>query len=360
MKPLRLIKATRINAMAVWLLMFSGIVMIYIPGNVIAQSGIDDLGFDGFAAAADDVMVSAYEAGRLESLLVKVGDHVTAGQIVATLDDQAQVLGEESAATLAGMRGAVNAAEADKTLHEQRYKQLSDLSARGAARPEEVARAEVEYQMAVARWLSAREELAHREIEWRRSVDQLRRRRVVSPISGVVVKTFIEPGEFVLPSDLTVIQVINQGSLIPQFNVPAKEAICLRIGQRVKVEFISLESTTFGVVETISPMIDGESGTIPVRVRIDNADGKFLAGDRCLMELIDSRQVFGRTAPITTNRVRDDLSGAAKVPIRPLQSGSAAVTPPLRMTDSLKAAQVYPINLNAKPASDGLDGQVPQ
>jgi len=360
MIPLSLVYLKRLESMATTLLRLSGIALILLPGMVFAQSDIDNLGFDGFASAADDVMVSAYEAGRLESLLVKVGDRVTAGQIVATLDDQAQILGEESAATLAGMRGGVNAAEADKTLHEQRYKQLSDLASRGAARPEEVARAEVEYQMAVARWLSAREDLAHREIEWRRSVDQLRRRRVVSPISGVVAKTFVEPGEFVLPSDLTVIQVINQTSLIPQFNVPATDAMRIRVGQRVKVEFISLESTTFGVVETISPMIDGESGTIPVRVRIDNADGKWLAGDRCLMELIDSRQVFGRTTPTVSHRVGDAISEATKVPVRPLRETSATVASPVRVTDSLKAAQVYPISLGEKSSQTGTGHQTPQ
>jgi RND family efflux transporter MFP subunit len=253
-------------------------------GAAWSQIDLSEMGFDGFASAADDILVSAYESGRLETLLVGVGDQVTAGQVVATLDDRQQVLAASSAEVLAKMRGAMEAAAADKLMNETRLGQIRSLAAKGLARPEELTRAEVEFEMAKARWLAAKEEITHREIEWSRATEQVRRRQVTTPISGVIAKTFVNPGEFVSPSDLTVVQVINQETLVALFNVPSPDAAKMRLGQEMKVDFISSSASTIGKIETMAPMIDGESGTVAVSVRIDNPEGRWMAGDRCLLE----------------------------------------------------------------------------
>lgn len=252
------------------------------PG--FAQYNLSDSGYDGFAIPAEDVMVAALEAGRLESLMVKVGDRVEAGQVVAKLDDTIQLFAVQSADVLASMRGTLDAAIADKEVHQWRLHQLRELSNKGIARPEEVNRAEAEFRVAEARWLSAKEEIMVREIDLKRAREQVRRRQIAAPISGVVAKIYRKPGEYVSPSDPAIVQVISVHQLIGEFNIPAADALRLELGQKVKVDAISLAITVVCEIESIAPLIDGESGTLAVRVRIDNSAGTLMPGDRCVMQ----------------------------------------------------------------------------
>jgi RND family efflux transporter MFP subunit len=254
------------------------------PEKTFGQFDLSEIGYDGFAEAIDDIMVSAFESGRVESVLVKVGDRVKAGQVLATLEQTAQHIAVESAATVAAMRGSLDLAAADLALHELRLKQLKKLASEKNARPEEVDRAEAELQMSSARFLNAKEEVAQREVELKHATEQLRRRQVISPIDGVVAKVFVDIGEYVLPSDLTVVRVINSSALKAVFNVPATEATRMSVGQVVRVEFTSMARSAEGEIHTIAPLIDADSSTIPVTVRIDNTSQRWMAGDRCLMD----------------------------------------------------------------------------
>jgi len=256
----------------------------FLPSPAEAQFDLSEIGYDGFAEAVDDVMVAAFESGRVESVLVKVGDHVKAGQVLAILEQGPQRINVESAEIVAAMRGPLKVAAAERRLHEMRVKQLQDLAGKGNARPEEVERAETEMEMAIARYLNATEEVAQREVELKNAQEQLRRRQVVSPVDGVVAKIFLDPGEFVLPSELTVARVINASKLKAVFNVPAIEAIRLSVGHVVRVEFASVSRSAEGVIETIAPMIDADSGTVAVTVIVDNSSKLWTPGDRCLMD----------------------------------------------------------------------------
>jgi RND family efflux transporter MFP subunit len=250
----------------------------------VSQYALSDAGYDGFVMPAEDILVAALESGRLEHLLVKVGDRVEAGQMIAKLDDAIQLFAVESAAAIASMQGALDAASADKNIHELRLKQLRDLASKGVARPEELSRAEAEFQVAEARWLAAKEDVLVRNIDLKRAREQLRRRQIITPISGIVAKILTKPGEFVSPSDPSVVQIIDVTTLIGEFNIPAAEALRFQTSQSVKISALSLATAVTGFVETIAPLIDGESGTLAVKVRIDNSDGKLLPGDRCMME----------------------------------------------------------------------------
>ncbi len=248
------------------------------------QFDLSEIGYDGFSEAIDDIMVAAFESGRVESVSVKVGDRVKAGQVLATLDQKPQRIALESAEMVAAMRGGLDLACAGRALHEVRFKQLKKLASEKNARPEEVDRAEAELQMSFARFLNAKEEVAQREVELKNAAEQLRRRQVVSPVDGIVAKVFVDIGEYVLPSDLTVVRVINTSSLKAVFNVPAAEAMRMSTGQVVRVEFTSIARSAEGTVYTIAPLIDADSGTIPVTVRIDNSNQRWMAGDRCLLD----------------------------------------------------------------------------
>lgn len=243
----------------------------------------EEYAYDGFMEPAEDVMVSAVEIGRLESVHVEVGDRVVVGQELATLENSLQVISLEIARQQTLMKGELEAALAEHGLHAGRTEQLRALAAMGTARPDELARAEADLLIAQARVLAAREEQQNRILECKRQEIQLERRRIVSPLAGLVARVMRRPGEYISPGDAAIVRVIAKDSLIAVFNLPASDALHLRIGQVVPLRPRTVPRVVEGVVESIAPAIDGESGTVAIRLRIENPDETLFPGDRCVM-----------------------------------------------------------------------------
>jgi RND family efflux transporter MFP subunit len=243
----------------------------------------DDYGYDGFLEPSDDVLVSAVEIGRLESVNVKVGDRVVSGQTLATLEDGLQVISLEIAEKQATMKGELEAALAERTMHHHRTEQIRALLQQGTARPDELIRAETDLLVAQARVLVAEEEQANRQLEKRRQEIQLQRRKITSPIDGVVARVLRQPGEYISPSESAIVRVIAGHSLVAVFNLPAADATKLKVGQIVPLRPRTVPRVVQGKVESIAPAIDGESGTVAIRLRVDNSDESLFPGDRCMM-----------------------------------------------------------------------------
>jgi multidrug efflux pump subunit AcrA (membrane-fusion protein) len=49
----------------------------------------------------------------------------------------------------------------------------------------------------------------------------------------------------------------------------------------VHVSFLSVKRPVPGTIEFVSPMVEAGSGTVTVRVRVENPDGSLWAGEPC-------------------------------------------------------------------------------
>lgn len=243
------------------------------------------LQFDGFVEPWEDVQVAALEIGNLEEVFVRVGDRVEAGDVMAVLDPSLQESAVAIANIQATMRGQLDAAKAECDLHSVRTEQFRRLRAEGLARPDEIARAEADLRIAQARLLTVEEELKLRSAEQQRYELQLDRRKVRAPISGTVAQIFRKAGEFVSPSDPSIIRLINTECLVAVINIPAEYVAPLSVGTPVRVYLVTMRRTVPATIESIAPLIEGESGTVEVRILLPNADGQLRAGDRCTVTL---------------------------------------------------------------------------
>jgi RND family efflux transporter MFP subunit len=246
--------------------------------------------YEGFTEPRQDILVAATEIGRLESLAVKVGDRVTAGEVVGQLDDALQILALEMAEQGVQMHGERDAAEAEVNRSQTRVEQLRKLSQLGNARPDELARAETDLQVANARLTSALESQEMRSMELQRSELQLERRKVRAPWSGVISEVFHHPGEYVSPNDPAVVRLLVMDKMYAVVNVPVEDSLGMQVGATGEVHLRSSEVTIPATISSKAPVIDGESGTVEVRVELDNPDGKILAGDRCTLHFNVSAQ----------------------------------------------------------------------
>lgn len=267
--------------------------------NASGRAYVGDLAvtFDGFTQPKHEIMLAADEAGRIKSIDVIVGQKVTAGQIVARLEDAVQVASLRTAQVQVNMVGEKNAARVELELNELRAEKLRSLASKNMARPDELRRAEADLQIARARVASMEEQHQLRLSEWERAKVLLDRRTVKAPMDGVISELFLSPGESVSPSTPSVMEILAVDQLIAIFDVPVEDTFPLQVGHPVRVRLRSLAESVDSTVSSITPKINGESGTVQVRVTLDNADGRFLSGDRCTLQILETRHVKSASLP---------------------------------------------------------------
>lgn len=240
---------------------------------------------EGFTEPYRNINVAASEMGLLVTLDVREGDRVTAGQMLARLDQTVLNRTLEIARAAMDSSGRLEAAKADKRMHQESLEQLQQLRSRGHASQRELDRAQAQTDIAVARLKEAQEDLAVRALEYARARAQLQERCVVAPIDGIVTQVYKEPSEFVSPNDPNVVKIVQLDPLLIVFSVPIAEAKDLARAQTVQVR--RGERSIQGTVEFVSPMADAQSGTVHVRVRIPNPGESIPGGVSCHLVLPD-------------------------------------------------------------------------
>ena len=78
------------------------------------------------------------------------------------------------------------------------------------------------------------------------------------------------------------------------FPVAAAEVDRFSVGQKVAVNFPGDTASAKGSIEAVSQVTDPESGTVRVRVVIDNAQKHYRSGMACFLSIIPTPQ----TAPM--------------------------------------------------------------
>lgn len=253
--------------------------------------------YEGFTEPRQDILVAASEIGRLETVDVEVGDRVSEGDVIGRLEDSLQKSAVEVSQIQTEMKGELDATTAEVDLSRSRAVMLRELSSDGMARPDELVRAETELRVAVARQAAAKEQHQLRLAELRRSRLQVERRKIRSPVDGVVSEVFHEAGEYITPGDPAVIRLLVMDKLFGVFNVPVEDCAQMKVGTPVRVFLRSSQSSIDASITSIAPSIDGESGTVLVRVELDNPKGRLLPGDRCTLRIRETASPKQAKAP---------------------------------------------------------------
>ena len=263
---------------------------------------------DGFTEPYRTINVAAPEAGIITALRVHEGDVVRQDQVLAELDVDVLVAARDVAKAGSDAMGRVRSAQADMELKQERLASLRELLTRGNAYPQEVRRAERELKIAEAELLAAQEDQEVKHLDCVRIETQIQRRHLRSPIDGIVTKVLKEQSEYVSSNDAAVVTVAQCDRLRVVFTVPAEQAVRLHAGQKVPMDISGVSQSVEGQVELVSQLTDPESGTVRVKVLIDNAGGTHRAGVPCSLVL--------HASTLHPGEVRDE-GESAKTPSSP-------------------------------------------
>ena len=254
----------------------------------------------GFTEPSRDISVSSADTGRIETVDVQEGTVVSAGDLLARtspaiLEASRRIADQQIAAS-----GRLRSAKAELQHQTARLEKLEALLARDHAGQEEVDRARIDREVAAAALQTAEEELLIRRLERDRIDRQIERTEVRSPIDGVVVKVHKDTGEFVSPADPVVARVVKLNPLTAVFAVPERMAAEVSVAGAASVRFDRGGRTVEGRVQFVSPVVEPQSGTVRVKVTLDNADGSLRAGEKCSL-FVDYAEQMAAAEEDTSN-----------------------------------------------------------
>jgi multidrug efflux pump subunit AcrA (membrane-fusion protein) len=81
--------------------------------------------------------------------------------------------------------------------------------------------------------------------------------------------------------------LVQLDPLLAVFSLTSEQSEQLKVGQKTPVKVGRKPETVVGIVEFIAPVTDAESGTILVKIRLDNPDGLHRSGSRCSLQYPD-------------------------------------------------------------------------
>lgn len=238
----------------------------------------------GFTQPFREIELACDESGSIAELHVREGDAVKQGDVLARLDDRVQRLQVETASHLASSTGGLEAARLGFEKRKMVNDRIRELIRTGHATESELIRAELEFTIAQSRFQAAKEETVTREIDLKRAELMLERRLIRAPFDGTVSIIHRRIGEFVSPVRPEVATLVDTHQLLAVFNVPSDNLETIRQRKSFQITMPDGKAVT-AQIHTIGVATDAESGTVQVKLRIDNAAGQLRAGEQCTLQL---------------------------------------------------------------------------
>lgn len=223
-------------------------------------------------------VLGAQISGTVRRILVKEGDRVRRGQLLAILDDRTEraQLAAAAAGTQASSQGLVEvqqsleAATADRQFAEATFHRYKALLAKDSVSRQEYDNAQTQYRAALAHEnaLKAQEKQVaaqHQQAQAQHAsaAAVLSYARITSPIDGVVTSKSVDEGTLVMPgTPLLTVEDTNHFRL--EASVPVLYLGMVRVGQSVPVKIGSQQLA--GRIVEIVPAADPNTRTFTIKV----------------------------------------------------------------------------------------------
>ena len=208
---------------------------------------------NGITEAFLDVKLSTSVPGIITVKKFKEGDAVREGDVIFELDKQLEEL------EVIRRKAVMDNRKADFEATSVLFKTSKSVS------KEEVEKKELEFKVA--------------RTEHDIAVEQLRRRQLISPLSGWITEMHIEVGEACQPYQ-SVVRVVDVHRCYFISHLEAKQAVALKLDQNVKMEIDTgaAPANVDGKIVYLAPVADPASGLIRIKVLFENPDGKVRPG----------------------------------------------------------------------------------
>ncbi|MGG4459686.1 efflux RND transporter periplasmic adaptor subunit [Brevibacillus porteri] len=271
-------------------------------GVVTSESGLT-----AKLAPSEEVQMSPKTSGKIASLPVKLGQAVTKGQLLFTLDtnelsnsvreQEASLSVAKANLTQAGSTSNQSLVEAqndlteaeralaDAKLNQQRNQKLLAEGAIATEKMEEanttLTKAQISYDNAQQKLQGAKQKtgvqvsaasVTESQVRLQNAREQLANATVVSPIDGFVASVTGAVGQ--MTGQQPIVTVVKTNPLVVKANLSEADVTKVKVGTVVKVYVQSTGKTIDANVTAISPVMDSQLKAYPVEITIPNASNE--------------------------------------------------------------------------------------
>lgn len=207
--------------------------------------------FSGTVEEENGTALSFSVMGTVKTTHISLGQHVTKGALIATLDP-------------VSMQSSYNAAKAALEQAEDAYQRMKELHDKGSL--PEIQWMEVQSKLQQARSM---EEIAGKN---------LKDCKLYAPFSGVIAEKSIEIGQNVTPN-IPIAKLVTANLLKVKIAVPETEIAEISLAQKAKIAVSALGNRSFsGVVTEKGIVANPLSRSYEVKIRMENAGVELMPG----------------------------------------------------------------------------------
>ena len=265
------------------------------------------LNASGYVVAQRKAAVAAKITGRLEWLGVEEGSQVTAGQVLARLENRdALAARDQATAALASAKAALEQVRAEQVDADRSLRRQQELIAQGI-----VARAD--FDQAETRALRAKSAVSAAEAAVRGGDAALRAATVTydyslirAPFDAVVLTKNADVGDIITPlgaaasAKAAVVSIADLGSLQVEVDVAEANVGKIKPGQPCEILLDALPDTRFrGTVHTIVPTADRSKASVMVKVRFNERDQRVLPEMSAKVAFLERPATAADQRPVT-------------------------------------------------------------
>ena len=226
--------------------------------------------------------LSTREEGVLEEVLVKRGDIVRKGQIVAKLESSLETIALEFADARAKMKGDVESKQAALDYMLRQRDRITELYDDNAISFNDKDKADTDVRLAETDLQVALDNQQLMQIERDRSARRLDLRSIRSPVNGVIVEILLVPGESVEDRAREIMVIAEVDPLNVEIILPADEFGSVQVGTPAEITpLLPGESIRFANVTVVDRTIDAASDTFGVQLQLENKEFAIPGGIRC-------------------------------------------------------------------------------
>lgn len=279
----------------------------------------------GSLVSPAEVTVCPEVTGRLAEVRLEEGNRVTAGDVLAVIEQDpylAQLHQAEAAVAVA--RASLSQAEAALNNQAREKERIENLYREGVATEQQRDDILTGHRSAQAALELATAQVDQAQAAWELARINVQNTTLRAPIAGVIAEKKVEQGDMVSPQ-VCVFRLVQVDSLEVHFAVSERYLGLLGEGKtRVEVQVDALPKEEFrSVVSKVLPTVDPQLRTVGVEAVLPNADGRLRPGLFCRVGLIlreapqvlviPEEAVVGATSAPAVLRVRSDT--VERVPV---------------------------------------------
>ncbi len=248
------------------------------------SQGFTLLNASGYVVAQRKAAVASKATGRLVWLGVEEGSVVRQGEVLARIENDDVLAGQEqAAANLNSIRTTLNQARAELHDAELSFKRTKALLAEGIV-------SAADFDAAQARYRRARAAVAGAEANIRAASAALEAARVAveftrirAPFDAVVLTKNADVGDIVTPlgaaadAKAAVVTIADMASLQAEVDVSESNLEKVRVGQPCEIQLDAFPDLRFrGLVHMVVPTADRSKATVLVKVKFLDIDKRIL------------------------------------------------------------------------------------